>query len=309
MSKALDRGILGRLFLFLAIGMAVGVGLFLMSATQAKAIDENKCLTCHGNPDFSKTNGQGQKISLYVNEKAMSFSAHRFIDCTTCHTNDPHKVPTPLTKLSLAERCGSCHQYQYKLHLDSIHGRELVKGNPDVATCVDCHSNDRNPHTVIRVLEYNAPAYKKNIADTCATCHGNEELMANYGIVEKVYESYMRSFHGKAMQLGTYEITQLDKATCTNCHGTHDIRSVDDTRSPVAGLDNLTKTCEQCHPGAGANFAAGFLGHKEASPQNIPVAHYTEILFRILLTSVIAVGAVVVIAAIVKFSTKGWRKE
>jgi len=66
------------------------------------------------------------------------------------------------------------------------------------------------------VLEYNAPTYKKNIAQTCAKCHGNEELMASYGIVEKVYESYMRSFHGKAMQLGTYEITQLDKATCTN---------------------------------------------------------------------------------------------
>ncbi len=85
-----------------------------------------------------------------------------------------------------------------------------------MATCVDCHSPEGNPHSVIRVLEYGAPTYKKNIAETCAKCHGDEELMASYGIVEKVYESYMRSFHGKAMQLGTYEITQLDKATCTN---------------------------------------------------------------------------------------------
>ncbi len=132
--------------------------------------------------------------------------------------------------------------------------------------------------------------------------------MASYGIVEKVYESYMRSFHGKAMQLGTYEITQLDKATCTNCHGTHDIKSASDPLSPVAGLENLAKTCEPCHSGAGVEFASGFLGHKEASPQNIPVAHYTEVVFTILLTSVVALGAFVVLAAIIRFARGRWRE-
>jgi len=99
-----------------------------------------------------------------------------------------------------------------------------------VATCVDCHSTEGNPHSVVRVLEYNAPTYTKNISQTCARCHDNQELMASYGIVEKVYESYMRSFHGKAMQLDT-ELVQLDKATCTNCHGVHDIKSVQDPTS------------------------------------------------------------------------------
>ncbi len=132
--------------------------------------------------------------------------------------------------------------------------------------------------------------------------------MASYGIVEKVYESYLRSFHGKAMQLGTYEITQLDKATCTNCHGVHDIKSASDPDSPVAGLDNLAKTCERCHPGAGVNFASGFLGHKEASPENIPVAHYTEIVFTILLTSVVGFGAFVVLAATIRFTVNRWKE-
>jgi len=285
------------------------VGLFLTSSfIEIYALDENNCLSCHGNPDLTKTTEEGNAISLYVSEEAVNTAAHRFIDCTTCHTTEPHKVATPLTKLSLAEKCGSCHQYQYKVHLESIHGQQLVLGNPDVATCVDCHSPAGNPHSVIRVLEYSAPTYKKNISQTCARCHSNEELMASYGIVEKVYESYMRSFHGKAMQLGTYEITQLDKATCTNCHGVHDIKSVSDPTSPVAGLENLAITCEQCHLGAGVEFASGFLGHKEASPQNIPVAHYTEILFTILLTTVVAFGVVVVVAAIIRFSINGWRE-
>ncbi len=296
-----------RLFLFLAIWLVV-VGLFLASnSIKIYGLDENNCLSCHGNSDLTKTGAGGEKISLYVSEALVNTGAHRFIDCTTCHTSDPHKVATPLTKLSLAEKCGSCHQYQYKLHLQSIHGEQLVKGNPDVATCVDCHSSEGNPHSVIRVLEYNAPAYKKNISQTCAKCHDNKELMASYGIVERVYESYMRSFHGKAMQLGTYEITQLGKATCTNCHGVHDIKSVSDPGSPVAGLDNLAKTCEQCHSGAGVEFASGFLGHKEASPENIPAAHYTEILFTILLTSVVALGSFVVLAAIIRFAANRWR--
>ena len=277
------------------------------SATRVSGLDENNCLSCHGNENLEVVNGDGEIISLYVNEFAVNTAAHRFIDCTTCHTTDPHNISTPLTKLSLAEKCGSCHEYEYKLHLESVHGQQLLVGNSDVATCVDCHSYEGNPHSVIRVLEYNASTYKKNIAETCAKCHADEELMADYGIVEKVYESYMRSFHGKAIQLGTYEISQLDKATCTNCHGYHDIQSVNDHDSPVAGLDNLVQTCDQCHVGAGVEFVSGFLGHKEASKDNVAVAHYTEIIFTIILASVIGFGALIMIMAIIRYSINRWR--
>ncbi|MFC1988358.1 cytochrome c3 family protein [Chloroflexota bacterium] len=294
--------------LFLVVGLAIAVSSFIFSSSGVHALDENNCLACHGKPALVKTNGEGAEISLYVNEEAVNTAAHRFIDCTICHTSEPHDVGTPLNKLSLAEKCGSCHQYQYGLHLESVHGQQLAQGNPDVATCVDCHSPVGNPHSVIRVLEYNAPTYTKNIAQTCAKCHSNEELMARYGIVEKVYESYMRSFHGKAIQLGTYERTQLDKATCANCHGYHDVKSVADLTSPVAGLDNLAETCEQCHPGAGVEFARGFLGHKDASPDNIPVAHYVEIFYTVLLISMIAVGTTLMVLATIKFAANRWRE-
>jgi len=294
--------------LLVVLIIAAVVANFYMGAGTAHAQDEKNCLACHGKPDLVKTGPDGGKISLYVSEKAVAAAAHRYIDCTTCHTADPHKVETPLSKLSLAQKCGTCHQYQYKLHLESIHGQQLAVGNPDVATCVDCHSPYQDPHSVIRVLEHNAPAYKKNISETCAKCHGNQELMQNYGIVEKVYESYMRSFHGRAMQLGTYEIAQLDKATCTNCHGVHDIKSVDDPSSPVGGLDSLAQTCEKCHTGAGVEFARGFLGHKEASPTNIPAVHYTEIFFTIFMFSVLGFGALVVVVALFRFSVNKWRE-
>ncbi len=170
-----------------------------------------------------------------------------------------------------------------------------------MATCVDCHSPVGNPHSIIRVLEYNSPAYKKNISETCAKCHGNEELMASYGIVEKIYESYTRSFYGKAIQLGTYEISQLDKATCINCHGSRDIKSASDPTPPVAGVENLAKTCQQCHRGAELEFARGFLGHKEASLENVPPAFFTERIFSILLRVVIGFAAFVFVVVIVRF--------
>ncbi|MFC1987556.1 hypothetical protein ACFLVH_03315 [Chloroflexota bacterium] len=297
----------GKLVLFLTTGLIIG-GIILFSIPfSAYALDENNCLSCHSNSDLYKTEN-GIKISLYVSEEEVDAAAHRYIDCTTCHTTNPHNVETPLSKLSLAEKCGSCHQHEYQLHLESIHGQQLVQGNLDVATCADCHSPDNNPHSVIRVLEYTAPTYKKNIAQTCNKCHGNQPLMASYGIVENVYQSYMRSFHGKALLLSSGQLAKLDEATCTNCHGVHDIKGVTSPTSPVAGMDNLLKTCQQCHLGAGAEFVRGFLGHNEASPENIPVAHYAGIFFTILLTTVLAFGGIVVVMAIVRFSINRWRE-
>jgi len=296
-----------RLLLFLLVGVAVA-GIFLL-ANQGKALalDENNCLACHGNPDRTKQLSDGIVISLYVDETGVASAAHRFIDCTDCHGTAPHAEASPLSKLSLAEKCGTCHAYEYKQHLASVHGQQLAIGNEDVATCVDCHSPTSNPHSVIRVLESNSPAYKKNIAQTCARCHQNSELMGNYGIVERVYESYMRSFHGKAIQLGATELSQLSQATCTNCHGVHDIKNTHDPASPVNGVQNLAVTCEQCHPGAGEQFAAGFLGHREASVDNVPAAHYAENLFRTLLISVISFGVVVVVGAVTRFSINRWK--
>jgi hypothetical protein len=297
---------------WLPILIAVITAIFvvlLVDNAPAYAIDSNNCLQCHSNPDLKKTNGNGESVSLYVNEERANTAAHRYIECTTCHSDNPHQSPSELDKLSLAQKCGTCHQYEYNQHVESIHGQQLVLGNRDVATCVNCHSEDNSPHSVIRVLEYNAPAFKKNIAQTCSKCHAQEKLMSSYGIVEKVYESYMRSFHGKALQLGTYETTELDKATCTNCHGVHDIKAANDPTSPVAGLDNLAKTCDTCHPGGGVKFASGFLGHKEASPSNIPVAHYAEIFFKIFLISVISFGVIIMILAVRKYWATKWKEE
>ena len=275
----------------------IAIALAFLPQTVARAydLDENNCLACHSNPGLTKQNGNGT-ISLYVDANELTQSAHRYLDCTTCHTTKPHEVPTPLDKLSLAQKCGTCHQYQLKRHLTSIHGQQLLSGNQDVATCTDCHSTTGNPHSIVRVLEPRASTYPKNIAQTCAKCHNDPALMGKYGIVEKVYESYMRSFHGKAIQLASDKVAVelLNKATCINCHGTHDIQAVNDPTAPVAGMANLAKTCERCHPGAGVTFAGGFLGHKEADTSFLPPVYWGERFFFLLTRIVLAAGALLV---------------
>jgi hypothetical protein len=279
----------------------------IFNAANVQALDEHNCLSCHSKLNITKTTSDGRQVSLLVSENDINNSAHKYIDCTTCHGLDPHSNPVDLSKISSAEKCGTCHSYEYQQHLSSIHGQQLAQGNTDVATCVDCHSATSDPHSVKRVLESDATTFKKNIAETCAKCHNNPALMQDYGIVEKVYESYMQTYHGKVIEMSSGELSQLNTATCTNCHGAHNIKAVNDPTSTVAGMTNLVATCAQCHPNAGPAFVQGFLGHKAASPNNVPVAHYVERGFAFLLFGVLGFGLLVVITAIYGFSRKRWR--
>ncbi|MFH0916344.1 MAG: hypothetical protein V1912_07855 [bacterium] len=260
-------------------------------------LDQNNCLDCHGDPSLTKKRADGTSVSLFVDAEVLPGSVHRYQDCTTCHSSNPHEVQTPLTKLSLAEKCGTCHDHQYGQYMSSVHGVPQPSGNSDPASCTDCHSATSNPHNVARVADPSASTYPKNIADTCAKCHDDPQLMGKYGIVEKVYDSYMRSFHGKTMELSSDKVAieQLSTATCVNCHGAHNIQLVADPNSPVAGMDNLAKTCEQCHPGAGPQFASGFLGHKEADSRSNPQVFWGERFFFIF-TRVVLAGGVFLVA-------------
>jgi hypothetical protein len=281
-----------------------------VDSTTPQYSDASNCLSCHGDPSLTKKLADGTTVSLYVNAANLPQAAHRYQDCTSCHTDKPHEVQTPLTKLSQAEKCGSCHQYEYDQYIESVHGVPMAGGNTDPATCADCHSTDGNPHSVVRVLDPAASTYPKNIAQTCAKCHNDPALMDKYGIVEKVYDSYMRSFHGKAIKLSPQNATiqQLDTATCVNCHGAHNIKSVTDPASSVAGMDNLVKTCKGCHPQAGPQFVSGFLGHKVASSTKLPQVYWGGMIFSVL-SRVMLAGGLMVMATSVGLRGVPWLRR
>jgi formate dehydrogenase gamma subunit len=76
-------------------------------------------------------------------------------------------------------------------------------------------------------------------------------LTREFGVAGERVSSYKDSYHGLASELGSKVV-----ANCASCHGVHNILPSSDSRSMIS-VNNLPKTCGQCHIGAGINFATG----------------------------------------------------
>jgi hypothetical protein len=258
-------------------------------------MSSDTCRTCHSKPEYGIVSVAAGRTDIEKQLETDRSYAHRFIECATCHGGNPHDEMTPITKTSVAEACGKCHVSQWVEHEKSIHGESLSSGGKDAASCVDCHSTQDSPHAITRVLSPESSSYRASIAATCAKCHSREDIMQRYGVPTEVYSTYMHTFHGKANVLSPYEITQHPKATCINCHGYHDIKDERHPDSPVNPV-NLPATCGSCHPGGGEKFAASWMGHKEASPEQFPVVYFAERFFFFLTTTVLAFGFIFMVA-------------
>ena len=124
--------------------------------------------------------------------------------------------------------CMDCHEAEFKplkkgeapvwigvrpeVFAKSVHGK---------LNCVDCHDTIKE-----------APHASKLPQAQCNSCH------------EKPAAQFAASIHGMSHKLGA-----SDAATCTSCHGSHDIVPVKQANSPVYKF-NLPKTCGTCHDNA-----------------------------------------------------------
>jgi hypothetical protein len=161
--------------------------------------------------------------------------------CTDCHgVHNIQGVGTAHLPAKDPATCGKCHRLVLEKYDRSIHGREALKGNPDVPLCVDCHGE----HTVAAAASPQAPTSKAHVPDTCSVCHARPEIMRKYGVPEDRIRTFIESFHGIAIGLGG-----TAEANCVDCHGVHDILPAADPESKVFPA-NLARTCAQasCHP-------------------------------------------------------------
>jgi len=90
--------------------------------------------------------------------------------------------------------------------------------------CVDCHTGIKD---LVHPSKLPPP--------TCVGCH---EAKENH---EQAAQGYSTSIHGMSHALGS-----SGAATCSDCHGSHNILSAKDPASPVFKL-NLPQTCSKCH--------------------------------------------------------------
>ena len=125
-------------------------------------------------------------------------------------------------------------------------------GASAAASCVDCHgSHDMQP-----VKHADSPVFKLNLPRTCAKCHSNPGMTAEYRMkYPQVASQYADSIHGRALlQMGL-----ILAPSCNDCHGVHDIkRSVD--RSSSVNHANVAATCGACHLGIEKTYNASIHG-------------------------------------------------
>jgi hypothetical protein len=126
---------------------------------------------------------------------------------------------------------------QEREYWTSHHGKALVKGDTNVATCVDCHGS----HDIKDADDPRSRVHPTHVAETCGGCHSDAQRMTGYGgpgglpLPVNQMALWNQSVHAAAM----FKAEDLSAPTCNDCHGNHG--------AAPPGLTSLAFVCGQCH--------------------------------------------------------------
>jgi cytochrome b subunit of formate dehydrogenase len=227
----------------------VGCHQDITKAPHRKGIERKVgCVTCHtdlwnqaqeaGTTEENARVGEVvQQIESYMDSMharpSIEDQSHTNATCYSCH--DAHYMK-PIdnetrseSKLAIPDMCGTCHGDELELYQTSVHGMEVSQGNVNAAVCSDCHSR----HGVKGIDDADS---RVEITQSCGGCHKDS------------LKSYLGTYHGKITRLGYGET-----AKCFDCHGSHQIKRLDDPASTM-NVNNRLETCQTCHEGASKGF-------------------------------------------------------
>lgn len=215
--------------------------------TSKMTIESHACLKCH----LDEKLFPGEKIGSAKFVARYKTSIHASIEkngveaagCVDCHGNhliqNPDNPMASTTRTRLPETCGKCHQDVVDKFLSSAHGKSLLNKSVAAPTCVSCHSE----HS-IEAVKKSDEFSKINQVEMCLKCHLEGKLPhKNYKGEEVLITNYKDSYHYQALKDG-----KLNAATCSDCHGSHEMAKFDDPNSKIY-KKNISKTCGQsnCH--------------------------------------------------------------
>ncbi len=195
--------------------------------------------------------------------------------CADCHGAHGVKPAADLTstvnRTNIVTTCGKCHVGVAETYSQSVHGTTNQKQPGKAAVCTDCH-------TAHQITHASSPRFMLDIINGCGQCHDSPDATGKR--VGTYYATYAASYHGQVTKLGTTRAAQ-----CSDCHGSHDIRPLNDPQSRVAKA-NLVSTCGACHPGATEKFVQfdPHANHRDAA--NYPVLHGVWLYFMVMMSSV-----------------------
>lgn len=123
--------------------------------------------------------------------------------------------------------CYHCHTEVVKEFRNNIHYKEGF-------TCANCHGGSVSTNASIITVnvmsgDFIGQPTRENITLVCSKCHIRET------------EDYKQSIHWSEIEKGHPEA-----ATCTDCHGLHEIRAIKDPNSS-SNHHNSPATCAKCH--------------------------------------------------------------
>ncbi|MBT3343815.1 MAG: DUF4405 domain-containing protein [Gemmatimonadetes bacterium] len=212
------------------------------------------CAECHADSSFIQRARLHRVSPLEGYQQSVHFGAlaEEGATCTDCHgahgLYKPSDPRSAIHQMNISSTCGQCHEDIQQVYEVSVHGQAVADGQSDAPSCIDCHGE----HEIRSHLDPKSSVYPAQLAKTtCVWCHESERITRRFGLPSHRQESYADSYHGLADQAGSTTV-----ANCASCHGIHDILPSTDPASLIHA-DNLPATCGECHPGAGANFAAG----------------------------------------------------
>lgn len=239
---------------------AIAAGLLLLAPAQA-ADEVATCTTCH--------HQQAEELGQSVHTELRCQECHRGQDSYTVPGEDLNRFQLrppdsnlsfdhgsafagKPTRFQVPEACGHCHEdvarmNPYGLRTDQLsrywtsgHGRRLKNdGDERVAVCIDCHG-------VHEIQPGRAPQSKThpfNVPETCATCHGDAELMTEYDLPVEIVDEYRASVHGELL----FEQHDSGAPTCATCHGNHS--------AMPPGFASVGAVCGKCHAHTSEAFA------------------------------------------------------
>jgi formate dehydrogenase gamma subunit len=213
------------------------VGFSPGSIPHAKVIRPVACQTCHQIEGFEK-------------------SIHGMVaGCKGCHgTHEIVSAKDPksaVKRLHVSKICSQCHEVENREYQSSAHGEAAASGTSKAPNCVDCHG----AHNIVPVKNVESIVSKTKEADFCLKCHlENKDIQKQKEGLDWFISGYKTSVHGKALASGN-----LKAATCSDCHGPHDLKKSTDPSSRV-NKRNIAQTCSRCHPDIAKAFGESIHG-------------------------------------------------
>jgi cytochrome b subunit of formate dehydrogenase len=198
--------------------------LVLVTANKLSAQTNDDCLTCHSDSTLTMVKNK-KTISLFVNAKVLSHSAHGKLQCISCHVgfnpdNTPHKANIqPID-------CKTCHRdaaIKHPFHPQMLKAN-TVSGGEDV-NCVGCHGT----HDIVSPKVPGSKFYFTNLVDACGSCHKPEK------------EEFLTSAHANGIREGIKEAPN-----CFVCHKSP-ITAVTVHRDSTQVKIAQEKLCISCH--------------------------------------------------------------